>query len=377
MSDNKAVMLSFFEDSNEDKHFFYTSKDSVIDHAYPNNCLTNDASYRFARVVLCKYLEQLPDYPIHIHEEFKIGFFNEDTGVTSLNSSITVSLDAASLSGRAISGSINCTCSAGKVNNLGVKDTDHRVIITEEEYDDNGITKTGIGVWVDITGYKYIFIEPIISMSFGAMPIHKAHFDSWYIAEYLNNSNKINDTSLKNIEEQITDYQIGYGIYDTDLSAAKLEKINFKLDKLPDEYIQNTVYYSDSYSISESDSEETIAPYSIRGTSSEKLVSIDNVNKSFKVIKNGTYQLQLRNGFYIADGQECQLEMVVYKNSNPIKELGMKSYLIGGRKDFRSSNVVLLHLSTSDSVTLNLVWSDASVTVGHETIITINPVQYD
>lgn len=374
---NKKAMLSFFEDSEENMHLFYTSKDSVIDNTYPNNCLTNDAGYKFSRILLCKYLEQLPEYPIHIHEEFKIGFFNEDTGVTSLNSTITVLLDIASLAGKVIPNSINCTCAAGKVDNLGVKDTDHRVIVTEEEYDDNGSTKIGIGIWVDISRYKYIFIEPIISMAFGAMPIHKQHFDSWYLAEYINNDTKSNEINLKNIEEEITKFQVGYGIYDTDLSTAKLDKINFKLDKIPGENIQNTIYYSNTYTISEADEEEVISPHSVRGTFTEKIATIDTVNKSFKVVNSGIYQLQLRNGFYIAEGEECQLEMIVYKNSNVIKELGMQSYLIGGRKDFRSSNVVLLHLSKSDTITLNLKWSDTNVTIGHDTFITINPVQYD
>ena len=377
MSDQKQVFMSFFEDSDENIHFLYNSKDSVIGNLYPSKFLTNDAGYKFARVLLCTHLDQVPETPIRMHEEFKIHFFSTSQGKTYSNSSITVALDLSTLNKKAISDTVNCTCSAGKVNSLGEKDSEHAVFVTQEEYTDNNTTKYAIGVWVDITGFEYITIEPLSSMAFNNMPIHIDHLDSWYVSSYIDNSTKSNDANLKNIETQITQNQIGYGVYDSDFSKAMIEKILAKLDNVPDSSIQNSVYYTNTYIPGNANEEETITPYSIRGTFSEKVVSIDTANKSFRVLKSGTYQLQLRNGFYLSEGEESQLEMIVYKNSDSIKELGMQSYLVGGKKDFRSSNVALIHLTTSDAITLKLIWADANVTVGADTFMTISPVQYD
>lgn len=373
------IKMTYFENSEEDKHIFYGVKDAILDINYPNYCLVNSAGYKFARILFCTFPSSLStEAQVHIHENMLVNLFNTDSSTASLNSTIQINLEAVAVGNRVVKSTVNATCSALKVNSLGVKDTDHRVIITEEEYTDSaGDTRYGIGVWIDIENYTCIATEPLYSMAANSTPIHKNYFNAFYIASYLDNDGKITDENLANIETLITNNQIATGIYDTDLAQSTIDTIQAKLNKVPDEYTQNTVYYSNTYTPATAETEEVITPYSVRGTFSEKIVSIDSINKAFKVLKNGYYAVQLRNGFYLAEGQESQLEMLVYKNTNVIKELGIQSYLIGGQKNTNSSNAAILHLTKSDAVYLKLIWSNVEITADHETFITIYPIQFD
>lgn len=376
---DQNIYMSFFEDSEENKHIFYGVKDSVVDIHYPSYCLTNNASYKFARVLFCTYLDGLSaETAVHIHEKFIVNLFNVTTAGSSLNTSIQVNLEAVALAEKVLSGSVNATCESLKVNSLGEKDTEHRVLITQEPYkDSDGNDRYGIGVWINIEGFDNIAIEPVYSMGYNHTPIHKDHFNAYYVTTYLCNNNKINDSNLVNIESQITAYQISSGVYNSDLATATLDNIQTTLAKIPGEYTQNTVYYSNTYVPEKVDKEELISPYSIRGTFTEKIVAIDSINKAIRVLKNGYYALQLRNGFFLAEGEESQLEMVVYKNTGSIKELGMQAYLEGGKKNTASSNVAIVHLTTSDAIYLDLIWSNVDITVDHETFMTIYPIKYD
>lgn len=374
------IKMTFFENSEEDKHIFYGVKDSILDINYPNYCLTNSAGYKFARILFCTtYPSSISaDTQIHIHENMLVNLFNTDPATATLNTTIQINLEAVTTKSGVVTNTVNTTCSALKVNSLGVKDTEHRVIVTQESYtDSDGTSKLGIGVWVEIENYKCIAIEPLYSMAANCTPIHKDHFNAYYVASYINDETKVTDENMTNIETVITKNQIATGVYDTDLAQNTIDDIQTKLNKVPDEYTQNTVYYSNTYTPAVAETEEVIAPYSVRGTFSEKIVSINSINKTFKVLKNGYYAIQLRNGFYLAEGQESQLEMLVYKNTSSIKELGIQSYLIGGKKNTNSSNTAILHLTKSDAVSLKLIWSEIDITADHETFITIYPVQYD
>lgn len=373
---NPMINFAYFEDNEENKTFFKSSKDAILDSKYPGYCLTNNAGYKYARVLFCTYVTDATSN-VHIHESFIVNLFNTSKAKIALNSSIQITLDTVSENGRVISGATNVTCESLKANLLGVSDTDHKVIATEEKYTDGtGATKYGIGIWVKIDGYSSIAIEPVISMSANYAPIHKSHFNAYYVADYISDGSKVIDTNLKNIESEIVKNQIGIGVYPADYSKLKLENFATELNKIPAEYTQNTVFYSNTYKPVSNGLEEVIEPFSIRGNFTTKIVSLDTVNKSFSVSKSGYYALQLRNGFYSTKGS-TQLTLNVYKNNDKIKELSLNSYLIENQKNSIVSNTTILELNTTDKITLKLIWGNKNVSIDHDTFITIHPIKFD
>lgn len=367
------VRLSFLEDFNKDKYMIYTAKDAVLDINYPTNCFTNTLGMKYVRILFCTYM--ITDQPVHIHEIFIINFFNTEKSTSVNNSSIQVNLETSVFNERVLPGTANATCTAMKADSFGEMDINHNVMITEEQYENSaGALHYGLGLWVDINYYKYIAIDNLYSMSLSSIPIHKNHFKSYYHTEYINDSNKKTDYNMSNIEMQINANQIGVGIYDSQKVLSDISFIKDKLSKIPDTYVQNSIYYSNTYIPQYSDIEETIPPYSIRGTFTEKIVSLDNINKSFRVLQDGVYCLQVHNGFYTTTGN-TQLYINTYKNTDMINELSVKSYLEEGKINTTASNMAVLQLSKSDLIYMKLKWSNKDVIMSHDTHITIYPIR--
>lgn len=373
----QEIKFSFFEDSEENKIIFFGAKDSILDINYPDRYISNNAGHNYARLLWITYASGVNSATkIHIHENFLVNLFNNDEALSEKNSTIQVNLDCIAENGRVIPRSINATCEALKVNRDGTKDTNHSVFITESPYSDGtGNTKYGIGVWVQIEGYQYIETKTLYSADATSVPIHKNHLSSYYIAEYLTNDAKVTDVNMVNLLSLLSPIQIGYGMYDTDLAQAELNSVKTRLAKVPMDYIQNTVYFSNTYAIGAINVDEKINPYSISGT--EKITILDSVNGAFKVSQNGTYAVQLHNGFG-ATGGNTHLSLNVYKNSSVIRELNIESYLENGKENSSVSNIAILHLVRSDAISLKALWSvKNNIVLSNNTFITIHPIQFD
>ena len=114
-------------------------------------------------------------------------------------------------------------------------------------------------------------------------------------------------------------------------------------------------------------------------------MTLDSVNKTFSVKKNGIYALQLKNGFYLIQG-ESRVDLKVYIGSNQIKEMGISMYLSSnGEQDERkaikntySSQVYIVPLKTTDKIKLTATWSNIDdIVMENETMITCTALQYN
>lgn len=372
------INLFYIEDDECNKFLPYSVQDTILDKNYPNYCLTNLTAFSFGRVAFCTFPDTLDaSEVVHIHENMIVNFISVDETKVSNNSSIQIDVEATAKNFRVLSNSISATCVANKVTALGVKDVSHDVTITEDSYIINGVTKYGLGIWVNMTGYEYLTIQPMYTIGLLNVPIHKAHFKSQYYVEYLCDATKVNETNLINLETALDNTRIANGVYESQLHSEQIADLEELLSKVPSEYTQNSVYYSNTYIPVAANTEEVIAPYSIRGTFSNKITVLDTINNTFKVLQNGYYAIQLSCGFYSTNDKSTQVQLEVYKNTSPIKELEIYEYLESGKRCNHSSNIAILHLTTTDFIELRLIWSSIDILVGNDTFMSIYPVQLD
>ena len=139
------------------------------------------------------------------------------------------------------------------------------------------------------------------------------------------------------------------------------------------------------YTPSAAGAEDVIPPFGVRVNNGYKFIDIDSVNKIITVPKTGIYQLQLKNGFYLIQG-ESRVDVRVYINDNEIKEMGISLYLTsndGGKenpnkaiKNIFSSNSYMTKLSTTDKIKVTATWMNIdNIQIENETMLTVTAMQ--
>ena len=210
-------------------------------------------------------------------------------------------------------------------------------------------------------------------------------FDTSYTAEYLNNTTKEADVNLLTVEDLLEDRTImestDYNSNNSDRIAELEEKTKYE----PHQFHQNTVQYNPTYEPRSTGTEEVVQGTTIIAPVLDRILTLDPVKKTFSVKQDGIYALQLKNGFYLIQG-ESRLDLKVYIGTNQIKEMNISAYLTSNNeederkaiKNTYSSQVYIVPLKTTDEIKLTATWTNIEdIVMENETMITCTALQYN
>lgn len=374
MDTSTKIYNSFFEDDNGDVIFFNNGKNSVLGLAQADHCMKNTNNHTYARIAFYTLSDVGDDLlAIHINENLHVDLLS-DLEDTKTIKSYRVYLQGYCKAGRVIKESVKGTVFSDMITNPEINP---KVYFTEDSYLEDNVVKYGLGVWIEIGEYDYVLTTILSSLSINHSPVNIEHYPSSYSAEYLNNQTKSADINLTNIQDMIVNNMINVATPANQYINERLNILENKTKNLPFAYIQNSVWYDNTYEPTNANKEELVQPISVRGTTTDRIVALDPVNKSFSVLKAGVYSLQLKNGFYLAAG-ESHLDMIVYKNTDVVQEMKMSLPLHTQIKDTRSSNMYMVKLKPTDKIYLRANWSDIEdISCENETIITITAFDFD
>lgn len=333
------IQKTFFEDDEATIHFFYTSKDSVIGLAHPDNTFTNDASHTYVRVAFYKFYTEDSVTITNINETLDITLIptepNAKAGIDSCNFKIAFSAHGQGM--RVLPNSVKATVIYNI--NLDLEDiVEERVIITEDPYkNEQNMTCYGVGIWVYIPNMKYVCTNVDRSISVNSMPIDIDSHPSPYIGEYLNDSNKVPDVNMYRLKTYLESRIITYGEDANTSTNKKIVDIEEKLKHEPHLYTQNTALYNPIYYPESAGMEFYIETSGIRGPVLDRIIEEYPDEKAFRVKQPGIYALQLKNGFYLIQGNS-RVDLNVYINDEQIKEMRICSYL---QSNLHSENLLI------------------------------------
>lgn len=388
---NLQILEAFFEDWNANILFLYVGKNNIIGFPHPDYIFNNDDKHRYARIAFYTYND--------IGDDSIIVYMNETLDITTITSvsdnsnannmkTFKVHFEAIGRAGRVDADSIKCVVSNSNIVNYKTATDEEypKVIVTEDPYLDNeSKERYGIGLWIDITGMRYILVNVDKSLSANSVPINADHFPTSYTAEYLNDVNKDPDKNLLNIDDLLTDRTITTSIdYNTN-NSDRIEELEEKNKYDPHQFHQNTVQYNPTYEPRSAGTEEVIQGTTIIAPVLDRILTLDPVKQTFSVKQDGIYALQLKNGFYLLQG-ESRLDLKVYIGTNQIKEMSISSYLTSnGEEDSRkaiknmySSQVYIVPLKTTDEIKLTATWGNIEdIVMENETMITCTALQYN
>lgn len=389
--DNLKILEAFFEDWNANIFFLYVGKNNVIGFPHPDYILDNEDKHKYARIAFYTYND--------IGDDSIIVYMNETLDITTITSvsdktnaddmkTFKVHFEAIGRAGRVEQDSIKCAVTNSNILDYKTADdTDYpKIIVTEDPYlDSENKERYGIGLWLDITGMRYILTNVDKSLSANAVPINTEHFPTSYTAEYLNNTNKEPDKNLLNVEDLLNDRTITSSVdYNTN-NADRMDELEEKNKYEPHQFHQNTVQYNPTYEPRTAGTEETVQGTTIIAPVLDRILTLDPVKQTFSVKQDGIYALQLKNGFYLIQG-ESRLDLKVYIGTNQIKEMGISAYLTSnGEEDARkaikniySSQTYIVPLKTTDEIKLTATWSNIDdIVMENETMITCTALQYN
>ena len=386
------ILHSFWEDDDANTYFWYTSKSSIYGIHHPDYMMKNESDHSFARVALIKFTD-LGDDSINV-------FVNETLDITTIESisknttedfmkSFKIHLECKGKGGRVDKYSVKCTVSNNNTSDYKTdKDNLPYAIVTEDSYtDEKGNIKYGVGIWIAIDGKDYILTNVDQSLSANSVPIDVEHFPTAYTVEYLDNYTKMENENLLSVSTLIENRKI---IESTDTNinnSDRLDELEEKTKYDPHQFIQNTVVFDPTYEPTSAKVEENVKASSVIGPVLDRIVTLDSLKNTFRVTKAGIYALQLKNGFYLVQG-ESRVDLNVYVGTNQIKEMRICSYLKSNPegqddegkviKNIYSSNVYICKLDaeTDIKVTANFMNTDDLV-LENETMLTITALQYN
>ena len=386
------ILHSFWEDDQANTFFWYTSKSSIYGVHHPDYMMRNNDDHKYARVALLMFTD--------IGDDAITVYMNETLDITTVASTTN---DANADDMKTFKVHVECKGKAGRVDKDSVKcavvnsniadyKTDQDMlptaIITEDPYnDESGKQKYGVGIWIDIAGMEYLLINVDKSISANSVQIDVEHFPTSYTAEYLSNWNKMANENLLNVSDLIDSRTIVKSTDSNTNNSERLEDLEEKTKFEPHQFVQNTVVFDPVYKPSTAKVEDTVKGTSVIGPVLDRIVTLDSVKKTFKVTKAGIYALQLKNGFYLVQG-ESRVDLNVYIGTNQIKEMRICSYLKSNPegqddegkviKNIYSSNVYICKLdpNTEIKLTANFMNTD-NIVLENETMLTVTALQYN
>ena len=384
MADSVKVYNAFLEDDDCGMFFPYVGEKSVLGLTHPQYIFKNKDKHTYAMVALYKFVDTGDvEYLQYLNEKISVCLATTNAKGNTDSPKIlcfTLNITAIGESGNVTSADIIVTT-----------DTYHRARDTygtrETWTSSDNKTYTGLGIWVDITDYMYVMSKTFNSLSTNSCPIDAEHYPSSYSAEYLSNDNAVSEKNICNNLNTINAKTLCTGLASTIGYDDAIDTINKIIDGQPHKYPSNTVTYNPTYTPSAAGTEETVAPFGIRINNEYKFLSLDNVNKTFSVPAEGIYQLQIKNGFYLIQG-ETRLDVKVYVNNDEVREMSYSTYLTSNQeglttpskaiKNTFSTNAYTVHLKPSDKIKITTTWgNNTNLRIENETMLTVTAMQFN
>lgn len=383
-----TVLNTYFEDDDANIHFFYNGKQSVIGLHHPDYVFKNDEQHKYAMVAYIEFNDiGDPEEPVQIEEKFEVSLLYDNRQIMN---SIIIDFMGLAYNGELIDS--KCSVTDNKVkqgtNTQATIYPDPVVKVTTEDRDpesDEDKGSKGIGIWINIEGVEYMLTHVLKSLSANSLPIDVEHAPSYYTIEFLTNYTKETDINVLNLEDHITDNLITEATKSDQYQNDVFENISAIIKGQPHQFIQNTVVYDPVYTPSTAKTEDVVKGTSVIGPTTDRIVSLDSVNKTFRVIQGGVYSLQLKNGFYLVQG-ESRVDLNVYVGTNQIKEMRICAYLTSNPegqddegkviKNIFSSNTYTAYIpaNTEIKLTANFMNTD-NIVLENETMLTITQMQ--
>lgn len=386
------ILHSFWEDDQANTFFWYTSKSSIYGVHHPDYMMRNNDDHKYARVALLMFTDIGDDaITVYMNETLDITTVASTTNDANADDMKTfkVHVECKGKAGRVDKDSVKCAVINSNMANYKTdQDMLPTAIVTEDPYaDESGKQKYGVGIWIDIAGMEYVLINVDKSISANSVPIDVEHFPTSYTVEYLSNWNKMANENLLNVSDLIDSRTIVKSTDSNTNNSDRLEDLEEKTKFEPHQFVQNTVVFDPVYTPSTAKVEDTVKGTSVIGPVLDRIVTLDSVKKTFKVTKAGIYALQLKNGFYLVQG-ESRVDLNVYIGTNQIKEMRICSYLKSNPegqddegkviKNIYSSNVYICKLdpNTEIKLTANFMNTD-NIVLENETMLTVTALQYN
>lgn len=386
-----TIYESYWEDSDGNIFYFYNGKNTVLGLAHPDYILDNDDKHLFARIAFYKYNEIGDDSIfVYMNETLDVTTITPVSDSTKFNKakSFKVHFEAVGKAGRVDKSTVRCTITnSNAINYKTATEKEYpKVFVTEDSYlDSDSNTKYGVGLWIDISDMDFLLINVDKSLAANSVPINSDHFPTSYEAKYLNNVTKEIDVNLINVEDLLEDRLIMEAVDYNANNVDRIEELEKKNKFEPHQYHQNTVQYNPTYEPTSAGVEEIVQGTTIIAPVLDRILTLDLVKKTFTVKQDGIYALQLKNGFYLIQG-ESRLDLKVYIGTNQIKEMSLSAYLTSNNeedqrkaiKNTYSSQVYIVPLTTTDEIKLTATWANIEdIVMENETMITCTALQYN
>lgn len=372
------VHNAFFEDDNADRIFYYTGKSNVKGLQAPDHVFLNEKPNRYLRVVEIT-MPVVGDTGVMIDEDLTLSFMGEldDSGNRRVDNAVRPYRINMHLTGYRydhydifLDGLLEFTIPQELLPDYpGYADYDYAEM--QEEFDsmfilhmdsitneDGSIVKK-LSVWVDLQKLPIQYMVTYVNKSLAAnfTPMNgDTYFPGLYYVEYLNSKNVVIDTNatdtppVGNVDSMFVNC--------TSISdlISKYE-IHGRVDRTEDWNRQYVVVYdplfvpTDTEQIMEWDHLKSMAD-----DYTEKISLSYGDNMTTKpIIKpnmDGLYELQLKNGLYLIQG-ESRVDINVYINDEIDEELSLSMYLTSNNEEDARKAIKNTFCSPSKLLQLN------------------------
>lgn len=393
MANPVKVYDAFFENDNADNIFYYTGKSNVLGLQAPDHVLYNEkklANVRLAYITIPNIGD--PELVTRVMEDINVALITEihDGQQNEIQCHHRLQLIGAFKNNKISDPLLYDTNCIDPYNN---KSEDIVFATSIESYTEDGVSKNALSLWVlGCKNYEYICIYVNKSLSASLAPINgESFFPSSYYIEYINDENIVVDTNITNTSIN--------GAYTAEKKEASF---GGRVDNLEENLTNNIPIYRQSVAVYDAEytptstSETVLKPTSLKQSKSiydyypglelqdiQSAVYLDTTNKNLKVNYSGEYSIQVKNGFYLIQG-ESRVDINVYIDNVKDEELSVSMYLTSnGEEDTRkaikntfSSPLVYKYLSVGSRINVKVTFTNISnIVVENETEVLVTLIQ--
>lgn len=362
METNKKIFNTFFEDSNENVHFFYNNKENVLGFHYPDFYIINDKNYKYIRIaniILSDSIYSMSNNDmICIDESFIVNLNGyKESNTTNYSAKINI-VGYVNSDGELKKDTFKCVYTP-EFDDMSMLD----MYLTEETTIVDDYSYKSIGVWVKVENADIIFITKNITKSIDSVPMSNNYIHSGYTIDFLTDDKKIANTNTSNLDSYVTSLSFCKGI---NKHKELLDRINtleskddFNLNIANIEYDNGFVPITTG---SDSMQPQIITPVTVNYTQGfEPFISIKAADKYFTVKKFGVYLIQLNTK--LISEETCKVKISVSVNNTDESEI---IYDTKGDVSIYSAPLKVLLLSPSDIVRVKMLFTDTAKDITNE-----------